>query len=40
MITRVIAVKNRSHNPEATNTKLQGFFYDQTGRLRPAAVLV
>jgi len=32
MITRVIAVKNRSHNPKTTDTKLQSFFSDQTGR--------
>jgi len=30
--TRVIAVKNRSHNPKITATKLQSFFSDQTGR--------
>jgi len=27
-IERVIAVKNRSHNPKTTNTKLQRFFFD------------
>ena len=31
-IERVIAVKNRSHNPKSTDTKLQSFFFDQTGR--------
>jgi hypothetical protein len=27
-IERVIAVKNRSHNPKTTDTKLQSFFID------------
>jgi len=31
-ITREIAVKNRSHNPKTTDTKLQSFFIDLTGR--------
>ena len=31
-IERVIAVKNRSHNPKTTDTKLQSFFFDQIGR--------
>jgi hypothetical protein len=39
-IERVIAVKNRSHNPKTTDAKLQSFFFDQTGRSRPAATLV
>ena len=39
MIERVIAVKNRSHNPKTTDTKLQSFFHDQTGRSRPEAGL-
>jgi hypothetical protein len=39
IIERVIAVKNRSHNPKTTDTKLQSFFSDQTGRSRPAAAL-
>jgi hypothetical protein len=30
--TRAIAVKNRSHNPKTTDTKLQSFFIDYTGR--------
>ena len=30
--TRAIAVKNRSHNPKSTDTKLPSFFFDQTGR--------
>jgi hypothetical protein len=45
-ITRVIAVKNRSHNPNKAEIKLQSFFLDQTGRspkagklFRPAAEL-
>jgi hypothetical protein len=38
-IDRVIAVKNRSHNPKTTDTKLQSFFFDQTGRSRPEAAL-
>ena len=32
-IIRVIVVKNRSHNPKTTDSKLQSFFSDQTGRL-------
>jgi hypothetical protein len=39
-IERVIAVKNRSHNPKSTDTKLPSFFFDQTGRSRPEAALV
>jgi len=31
-IERVIAVKNRSHNPKSTDTKLPSFFFDLTGR--------
>jgi len=31
-ITRVIAVKNRSHKLKKTEIKLQSFFLDQTGR--------
>jgi hypothetical protein len=31
-IIRVIAVKNRSHNPKTTDSKLQSFFFDQSGR--------
>jgi hypothetical protein len=27
-ITRVIAVKNRSHNPKTNGSKLQSFFFD------------
>jgi hypothetical protein len=38
--TRAIAVKNRSHNPRTTDSKLQSFFSDQTGRSRPEASLV
>jgi hypothetical protein len=29
--TRAIAVKNRSHNPKTTDSKLQSFFFDLTG---------
>jgi hypothetical protein len=39
-IERVMAVKNRSHNPKTTDTKLQSFFQDQTGRSRPEAALI
>jgi hypothetical protein len=39
-IEQLIAVENRSHDPKTTGTKLQDFFSDQTGRLRPAAALV
>jgi len=38
--TQAIAVKNRSHNPKTTDSKLQSFFSDQTERLRPDAALV
>ena len=31
-IEGAIAVKNRSHNPKTTDSKLQSFFPDQTGR--------
>jgi len=30
--TRAITVKNRSHNPKSTDTKLQSFFFDKIGR--------
>jgi len=40
MIERVIAVKNRSHNPKTTDTKLQNFFHDLTGRSWPKAALL
>jgi hypothetical protein len=39
-ISRVIAVKSRFHNPKTTDTKLQSFFFDQTGRFWPKTPLV
>jgi hypothetical protein len=39
-ITREIAVKNRSHKSKIADTKLQSFFIDLTGHLRPASPLV
>jgi hypothetical protein len=39
-LSGAIAVKNRSHNPKTTDSKLQSFFFDLIGRFFwPAAGL-